>query len=382
MTHRERVVTALNHQEPDRVPMDLSGTLVTGITRIAYRNLLKHLGDDREELPVFDPIQQLATVHEDILQRFEVDFRNVPNQPPSTWQPDYHDENGYHCFTDQWGIGWRMPRDRGLYYDMYKHPLAGATLDGLARYQWPDPLDPGRREGLAAQAQALFASTDCAIVHGWGFGAGFLEQCVWAQGFEDGLANLVADEQLTHRFLETVMERNIQYADVVLDEIGPYIHIWGFGDDLGHQDSPMFGVAMFRTYLKDRYTRFFAAIKRKAPHVKVFFHTCGSVYDFVPDLIETGIDILNPVQVSAARMDPGRLKREFGDALAFWGGIDTHHVLPHGTPQQVRDEVRRRIEELAPGGGYVLNSVHNIQADVPPANVVAMFEAGLEYGGY
>ncbi len=382
MTHRERVIVALNHQEPDRVPVDLSGTLVSGITRIAYRNLLKHIREDREELPVFDPIQQLATVHEDVLQRFAVDFRNLPNRPPATWRPHYHEEDGYECFTDQWGIGWRMPRDGGLYYDMYRHPLAGATLEDLKRYPWPDPLDPGRREGLAERARDLFESTDCAIVHGWGFGAGFLEQCIWAQGWEDGLANLVADEKLTHHFLEAVAERNMQYADVVLDEIGSYIHVWGFGDDLGHQDTPLFGVGMFRKYLKDRYRRYFGFIKSKAPHVKVFFHTCGSVYDLIPDLIETGVDILNPVQVSAAKMDPARLKREFGDALSFWGGIDTHRVLPHGTPEGVRDEVKRRIDELAPGGGYVLNSVHNIQADVPPENITAMFEACQEYGRY
>lgn len=382
MTHRRRVMTALDHREPDRVPLDIGGTLVSGITRVAYRNLLAHLGEQREELPVFDVIQQLATPHDDILDRFGVDFRPLLGEPPSTWKLEFHEENGYECFTDQWGIGWRMPKDRGLYYDMYQHPLAGATLDDLRKYQWPDPLDPGRREGLAERARHVFESTDYAIVHGWGFGAGLLEECLWTQGWEQGLANLVADEEFTHYFLDTLAEKNMQYAEVVLDEIGDYIQVWGEGDDLGHQDAPMFGPETFRKYLKHRYRRLFELIKRKAPHVRIFFHTCGCVYDLLPDLIETGIDILNPVQVSAAKMDPARLKREFGDAISFWGGIDTHYLLPRATPQQVKDEVRRRIEELAPGGGYILNSVHNIQADVPPENIVAMVEALHDSGKY
>jgi uroporphyrinogen decarboxylase len=381
MTSRERVLTTLQHKEPDRIPFDLGSTILTGITRIVYRNLVNYLGLPLGEAPVVDVIQQLAGVHEEVLQRCRADLRGIYLKDPSTWRLRIEEEDGYMTFIDQWGIGWRMPKERGYYYDMYLHPLAGATVEDIDRYPWPDPSDRERVKGLREEARRLYEETDYAIIMGSPFGAGLMEMVTWMQGYDDGYINLIRDPILTEKLLDKILELKMRFWEIYLSEVGEYISIVIDGDDIGFQETPMFSVEMYRQYMKPRQTALYAHIKKLA-QVKVLFHSCGSVYDLLPDIIETGIDILNPVQVSARGMETKRLKREFGDALTFWGGIDTQEVLPRGTPEQVREEVKRRIDDLAPDGGYVFNTVHNIQADVPPQNIVAMWEAFEEYGRY
>jgi uroporphyrinogen decarboxylase len=347
---------------------------------------------DRPEPRLLDPVQQLVVADQDILDRLGVDTtslqRHFPTRAPVTeWEDDH-----YWMFLDAWGIGWRRPKvfrkageseQGGLYYDMFIHPLAGKELDGAKAHPWPDPTKNFDHDGIRALAQRLYDETDKGIIAP-AFGSGILEMTLWLQGFDQGYMNLLADKQMTCYLLDQITDIKIAYAELMLETVGEYCHVfYAGGDDVGHQHSPAMRPELFRELMVPRYKRYFEAIKRKAPHIKVFFHSCGCVYPLLPYLIEAGIDILNPVQVNAAEMgDTARLKREFGNDLIFWGGIDTQKVMPHGTPQDVKDEVKRRIDDLAPGGGYVFDAVHNIQADVPGENVIALAEALDEYGWY
>ncbi|HUS80895.1 MAG TPA: uroporphyrinogen decarboxylase family protein [Armatimonadota bacterium] len=384
MTSRERVLAALNHTEPDRVPYDQGTTMVTGIHRIAYERLVEALGI--EGLPpteILDPVQQLAMPHERVLEALGVDTRSVYLRLPGRTLGTTWSDNEYLYAEDEWGILRRMPRDGGLYYDQYHHPLAGAeSVADVEVYAWPDPLAGLDLDAVTRAVEAIRAQGNYPVIVG-GYGSGMLELVMWLQGYDQGYMNLLVGEEITHAILDRVVELKIAYVEKLLGAVGPQVDIFYNGDDVGLQEGPMLRPEWFDRFLRPRYMQYHQAVKRLAPGAKMFFHSCGSVYEVLPALIETGIDIINPVQVSAAEMgDTARLKREFGDAVSFWGGIDTQRVLPHGTPAQVRDEVRRRIDDLAPGGGYVLNSVHNIQADVPPQNIIAMMEALDEYGYY
>ena len=384
MTSRERVLTALSHSEPDRVPFDLGTTFVTGIHRIAYERLVEALGlGDLEPLPLYDPVQQLAMPHEEVLRELGVDTRSVSLKLPGRAASESEEDEEYLYSIDEWGLKRRMPKDGGLYYDMYAHPLAGVqTAADVDAYAWPDPLASLHLDAIEDACRAIKSSGDYPVIVG-GFGAGMLELVLWLQGYDQGYMNLLVNRPVTEAILEHVTRLKIEYADAVLQRVGPYVDIFYNGDDLGLQDGPMIRREWFTELLAPRYVRYHEAVRRAAPQAKMFFHSCGSVVDLLPDVIETGIDILNPVQVNAAGMgDTAALKRDFGDALTFWGAIDTQRVLPRGTPAEVRDEVRRRIDDLAPGGGYVLNPVHNIQADVPVANILAMVEALDEFGWY
>lgn len=384
MTSRERVLAALSHTEPDRVPFDLGTTPVTGIHRIAYRRLVDALGlRALEPQPLLDPFQQLATPHEEVLRELGVDTRSVYLRLPGRALQNPSEDEEYLYSTDEWGLTRRMPKDGGLYYDMCAHPLAGVdTVAGVDAYAWPDPRASLDLDAVEAACIDIKRSGDYPVIVG-GYGSGMLELVLWLQGYEQGYMNLLVNRPITEAILEQVVRLKITYAEAVLARVGPYVDIFYNGDDLGLQDGPMIRVEWFRDLLADRYVAYHEAIKRAAPQAKIFFHTCGSVRALLPDLIATGIDILNPVQVNAAGMDDtAALKRDFGDALTFWGGIDTQGVMPRGTPQAVKDEARRRIDDLAPGGGYVLNTSHNIQADVPPENILALVEALDEYGWY
>ena len=378
------MLAALSHTEPDRVPYDQGTMMVTGIHRIAYDGLVQALGiQDLPPTEILDPVQQLAMPHERVLQAMGVDTRSVYIKLPGrtlgrTWEDDE-----YLYAEDYWGIRRRMPRDGGLYYDQYHHPLAGVeSVADVEAYDWPDPAAELDVDEFVRAIADVRAAGDYAIIVG-GVASGMLEMVMWLQGYDQAYMNLIVGEDITHAILDKVLEIKIAYVEKLLGVVGDDVDIFYNGDDVGLQDGPMLRPEWFDKFLAPRYTEYHAAVKRLAPHSAMFFHSCGSVYEALPALIETNIDILNPVQVSAAEMgDTARLKREFGDAVVFWGGIDTQEVLPRGTPGEVKDEVRRRIDDLAPGGGFVLNSVHNLQADVPPANILAMLEALDEYGWY
>jgi len=383
LTSEERVKLALQHKEPDRVPFDLGSTLATGIMLSAYKRLLNHLGITEEDIPVVDIVQQLAGVDEEVLERLKVDTRGLVPSTIAGEKPEITEDDNYRYFTDSWRIGWKMPKVGGYYYDMYKYPLKGEIdKEKIDSFSWPNPADFARVDGLREKAKEFKEKGKAIVV--CPLGSGFFELAFWTRGFEDFYIDLAANPSMACYLMDKLLEIRMVYWEIVLKELGDYILVVMEGQDLGQQNGTVISPQMYRKYVKPREKKLFSYIKKIAPKpVYIFFHSCGSVYDVIPDLIEVGVDILNPVQVSAAKMDTGKLKKEFGKELTFWGGgVDTQNVFPHGTRQQVKDEVRRRIEDLAPGGGFVFNTVHNIQADVPPENIMAMWEALQEYGVY
>lgn len=380
MNSRERVLAALNHEQPDRVPIDLGGWVST-IHHIAYRRLVEHLGVPDAKGEVRDWIQQTVIPDESVLQRLGVDTRYIrPGNPVGKdWELKRDEDEDHYYITDGWGVKRAMPKKGGLYYDIVfsECPLKDATVKDLEEYPWPNPRDPGFIAGLEEQAQDLYENSDYAIVADFNFESWY-ESAWYMRGFAQFYMDMIRNPEFVDALLEKLSNLHMEFLDHVLEVTGKYVHVIMQGDDLAAQNGPLMSLEAYRRFIKPRQKKVFDLIKQKT-EAKLFYHCCGSVYRFIPDLLEIGIDILNPIQVSAKDMNTKRLKKEYGDKLVFWGAIDTQHVLPFGTPQDVENEVKRRIEDLGHGGGYILASVHNIQADVPPENIVAMFDTAQNY---
>jgi len=371
MTHRERLLAALEHREPDRVPMDLGSARFTGIVNGAYDRLRAHLGFGKPGA-LIDRMQQLCEMDEQVLERLDVDIRAVNQGAPDRGADIDLNENTY---QDEWGVVRTRPTGC-VYYDMTKSPLAGdITPATIARYPWPDPADPGRSRGLREKARRLREETDYAILYNARYH--LVHQTQYLRGFQDWYMDLGGNPELFRCLMDAVVEVLIEMNRGPLDQLGDLVDVVAFGDDIGLQDRPICSLDLYRKMIRPYHERIIEAI-RSQTKAKILYHTCGSVYKYIGDFIEIGVDALNPVQVSARHMDPARLKQEFGDRIAFWGGIDTQRLLPHGSPEEVRAEVQRMFEIMGPGGGWVLTSVHNIQPDVPPENVLAMLDAGRE----
>lgn len=382
MNGRERILTTLQHREPDKVPFDLGSTPVTGIHHIAYRKLRKALGLTEKEPTIWHISQQLAWVDDDVHEALKTDTKGARPKAPSSWQLKFTEDDDYVYYTDEWGITRRRQKKNGYYFDLFSSPLADAkTISDIERYPFPDPVEDDRFEGLREFAEKVRAEGRAFVLGG--ISAGMLEMGLWLRGFENFFCDLHENRKLAEAICDKILELKIRYWEKALALVSDLVDVVQEGDDYGGQQGLLISPKLWREIFKPRLRQLFSHIKGCAPHVFIFFHSCGSIYEIIPDLIEVGVDILNPVQVAAANMDTKRLKREFGDSLAFWGGgVDTQRVLPRGTPEQVREEVKRRIEDLAPGGGFVFNTVHNIQADVPPENILTMWEAVQEFGQY
>jgi len=382
MTSRQRVLTALNREVPDRVPIDLGG-FQTGIHRKAYTDLLDHLGIEAD-VTIMDPVHQLARPCEEVLKRFHVDVRYVFAHGPESYkggiERNTRDGRLWHDLADEFGVVWSMPDDPPFYMDISHHPLADATIDDLADYPFPKGDDPTRFTGLRDLALRLREQSPYAI--STGIGGVVYETCWYMRGLERWYMDTVENPAFCEALLDRTLHFWIGYYNEFMKAVGDLVDVVMIGDDIGGQTGPLFSPAFYRAIVKPRQKRLVQHIK-SLTDAKIWYHTCGSVVSLIPDLIDNGIDILNPVQISAANMDPRELKRRYGDRLTFWGGgIDTQHVLSFASPAQVREHVRANMEALKPGGGYVFNSVHNIQAGVPAENIVAMFDAAYEYGFY
>ncbi|MCL5986544.1 MAG: uroporphyrinogen-III decarboxylase [Actinobacteria bacterium] len=382
LTPRERVLIALAHKEPDRVPIDFGGQL-TGITIVAYKNLIDYLKVE-EPVETLEEIWQHAVVSETVLCRFGVDTRWVRPEGPSRWRLEHYElaegSRELIAFKDEFGIEWAMPKVGGHWYDLRTPPLRDATLADLEHYPWPDARDPARWANLRARAEHLQRATEYAIC---GDAAGIiLDFCSWLRGMEQLFVDLLLNRLFVERLLDIITQWWLDYLDCYLREVGDIISILALADDLGCQQGPLINPQIWRQLVKPRLQELCQFIHNHSSAL-VFFHSCGSVVDFIPDLIEVGVDILNPVQVTARGMDTKQLKAEFGNALTFWGGgCDSQWVLPFGSTKDVRREVCHRVADLAPGGGFVFNPVQNIQAEVPPENIVTMFDTARVCGQY
>jgi len=377
MTHRERVLTTLKRQPPDRVPVDLGGTLASTLNIHTYRRLMARLGFGDDPPVAFLSRRSNAVLPDErLLQRLDVDCRAVILGNPET-SPERELPNG--SLADEWQVTWRHIGE-GQHFINADGPFYRKEPDPalVAAFKWPNPLDPGRFRTLRSQAQTLRSASDAAII--LVLGVGVVHQIQFMRGYAEALADFLAAPDFVQAFMERYADFWTCMTERALETVGDLVDLTMFGDDLGTQQGPVMSPALYRRLVKPTHARMVQAVKKF--NKPVLLHSCGSVAAFIPDLIEIGFDALHPVQVSAKDMETARLKREFGKDITFWGGIDTHRVLPRGTTAEVREEVRTRIADLAPGGGYVLGSVHNIQAEVPVENVLAMLEAAKEFGSY
>ena len=408
MTSRERILTAIAHREPDRVPIDCGAMRSTGIQAIAYNRLKAHLGMRGGCTRVFDVIQQLAEPEAAFLDRFRIDAINAGRDfSPGAWK-DWTLPDGSPCQVPAYvdlqreGDDWIARNAAGTvvarmaagttYFSQACYPLArddwfdrldrladdmsSVCWGALAEPIYADGLSDANLERIGGHVRHLRRTSDRAIMIA--FGANLFEWASYLRRMDNYLADLAAEPARAEALLDKLVEIHLDGLRRLLPAIGDNVDLIQLGDDLGMEAGPFFSPDLFRRMFKPRYRTIVQYIRKTSPTIKVFLHSCGSIRKLLPDLIEAGFDVINPVQISAVGMAPAELKREFGNAITFWGGgCDTQQVLSRGTPQQVREHVRRNIDIFAPGGGFVFNQVHNILAEVPPANVVAMYEEAM-----
>ena len=373
MTSRERVIAALSHQSPDRVPIDLGGSIVSSIHVQAYERLKRCLKLDLGETQVFARTSQLALIDPPILDLFGVDTHGVkPGTPENHPHRELPDEYG---FIDEWGILRKMPPDADTYY-VANAPLSGEiSIHDVMNYPMPDPTDPGYARGLREKILTLRATDQRAIV--LSLPDSVVQQSQLLRGFGEWYTDVAVNPDLLCVLMDRVVENQMAIWDTILSAVGDVIDVVFNFDDLAMQDRLIVSPVMYRKYLEPRVRTYIEFLKRKTS-AKIVFHTDGAVIPVLNSLADMGVDCINPLQVSAKGMsDVAALKQQFGDRLAFWGGVDSQHTLPHGTPDEVRAETASRVRDLNKNGGYVLGAVHNIQGDVPPENIIALFETGV-----
>ncbi|MGQ9693259.1 MAG: uroporphyrinogen decarboxylase family protein [Thermodesulfobacteriota bacterium] len=376
LNSRERFTLALNHQEPDRVPIDLGSIASTIRTVEAYDRLKSHLG-----LALEKKIKHFADEHiipdEEIIQAFHVDTMYIRLNVPKSWQRTRLDA---YTVVDEWSVPWS--KHPGSYYTFpVDHPMKTAELEEIEKFPWPDPDESSRYEGLREKAKYLFEKTDYALVADGLTGVGIFDMTWHLRGMENIFLDMLIHPEFTQALCERLTEYYVKVYRNYMRAVGDFVQMVIYYEDLSGQDGPLISPQLYRQYIKPGHRKIFKTIKEHTD-AKICVHTCGSVYAFLDDYVELGVEVLNPVQISAHDMDPERLKAKYGAVLSFHGGIDTQRFLPRATPVQVQEEVRRMIRILGPGGGYLFTSCHSIQPDVSPENIVALFDAAYEYGKY
>jgi uroporphyrinogen decarboxylase len=374
MLSRERVIRTLNHQEPDRVPVSVGGS-AHKLADSRYLLLKEHFGIDGEAEKRLTGAY-LSYADNRLLDALETDIRYVHLRPPIGYM-EHVEQDG--TWVDEWGLRHRVIE--GGYYELGGTPLAEADIADIARYPWPDPHDEARYAGLREEAQALYENTPYAIAAYRPTLSGIFEISHYLRGMQKLLMDLILDKVFVDALFGKLAEVIGAFYENYLDAVGPYVQIVELADDLGTQFGPMFSPQLYRELLKEKHAYLAGIVKKKAPHVKFMLHSCGSVREFIPDLIEAGFDVLNPIQPRAHDMDPARLKADFGGDISFLGGVDVQQTMC-GPVDGVRQEVEQRIRELGPGGGYVLAPSHNFGDDVPVENILAFFETARRAGAY
>lgn len=386
MNSRERLLTALHHQEPDRVPIDFGGSLSSSIHYQAYYELRRYLGMEKSGIKPADLGSGICwgtlIPENDMYDRMHSDIQAVGLGKPDAWQLTITQGDEYDTYVDEWGV--KFFSSKGSYYfDCREFPIQRGTLDAFKAHKtWPDPLDPGRWRDLRQKCLAA-QSTGRAVSAFSVFGCGLFEQAWRIMPMEEFFMGIASDSRFSEVVLGKLYELYEAATIKMLEEVGDVIDVWVYWDDLGGQNGPLVSPTWYKRYLMPLHRLLFDKVKSMTK-AKIFLHSCGAVRSLIPYFIDAGADILNPVQVSAKGMeDTLALKRDFGRDIVFWGGaVDPQHTLVSGTPDQVAAEARRHIDDLAPGGGFVYANVHNIQYGVPPANIMAVFDTCYDYGIY
>ncbi len=369
MTHRERFIKAMKHNKTDRAVFDLAGSPQTAVDYPETKaELARLLGIEGEK-------QGRYNVDERILERFDIDTRRIGGMPTP---PTSHVRTEKGIAYDQFGIGYRQINGHS---EICVNPLRDATIEEVMDYELPDPekIDLRQIDAWAAQAQQLHENTDYAVIAEHPV-LGVFEIGCWMFGFDDYLYRCAAEPEVVHAFSQRILAMQKRTIEIYYGALGGYIDCTTSGDDFGTQRSTFISPDMFRALVKPyfmervEYTRRFTDALFK-------HHSCGSVYTLIPDLIDCGVDILNPIQPGVYMMEHERLKNDFGDRISFWGGVDTQHLLPKGSPEEIRKEVQRILSVMDKNGGYILAPAHTIQNDVPAENLIAMYDAAMEYYG-
>jgi len=373
MTPRERVLAAVEHRQPDRMPIDVGGSSFSTIIGTAYERLKGRLGVE-SDTSYMKRRSRSVILDERVARRLHTDTRPLLVGSPDGWEDIYLRDGS---FQDEFRVVWSKAGDG--HYAPTGNPLSGATLADLDTFPWPDPRNPGRTRSLRLQAQQLHEETGYAVV--LSLPVGFVHLSQYLRGYEQWLMDIILNPEFLDVLMDRVLDWWLELADAVLDEVGPYVDVVAIGDDVAFHDRPMVDLDRYRRLFKPRHKQMIDLVKENTNGAKVLYHCCGAVRSLVADFIDIGVDALNPVQVSSAGMETAALKAEFGDRICFWGAIDTGRVLPMGTVEDVQLEVEARIRDLASSGGYVLAAVHNIQEDVPSENILAMVDAAVNFEG-
>ena len=407
MTSRDRVAAALNHEEPDRVPVDFGGSRITGITAIAYKNLLNHLGRS-EDIKIYDIKQQLAIPSHDMVRYLGGDVVHLtrPGQTtglpflmidrwqegrmtdgspclvPEGYDPVFLDDGGMEIHHDG-SVFARRPAG-SLYFDVTTIPLKDAeTPEDIDTYVWPDPWSERDEQFLKAEIERLYHGTDMALFAGLPvFDCSFFEIGQYMFGFETLLTNFYLKRDMMEYWLDTLLKHHLAILEKFLELTGMYISAIQMNDDFGAQDNMLIPPDLYRELIKPRQQKWIEFLKERS-EARIFLHCDGAFSDIIDDLVEIGVDVLNPLQSGARGMEPEKLKRRYGKDLTFWGGgVDTQSTLPFGSIDDIKNEVRERISLLGKGGGYVFGTIHNIQSDISPDKIMAVFETAKKYGKF
>ncbi len=379
MNRRECFRKTINHEQPEKVLVDM-GKQVGSLHKFEYAKLKEHLGSPewmQNDNNILDKMGQTVHPDEELLQHFDIDFRWVIPHWVGVKGSDKSGQKGYY---DMWGSRFDYMDD---YYAFMEAPLKNATsLEDIENYDWPDPNNPAMFEGLREQAKYWYEHTDY-VIGADGIKGGILQSCLWIRGYEQFFMDLAGNKEFAEALLDKVLELFKQMYTNYFNEVGEYVQLVYITDDVGTQNSLLVSPRMFRKTIKPKFEVFIDYLKRLAPHVKVMYHTDGSVLPLIGDFVEMGADILNPIQTSTKGLDDTKaLKEQFGEQIAFHGAIDVQKVLPNATPEAVKQEVARRIRDLGPNGGYICAPCHNLSYDIPPENVAALFEAAKKFGQY
>ncbi len=399
MTPRERVLTTIQQQEPDKMPIDCGSMRSTGIMAMAYADLKRELGIEQGRIRVYDFFQQLAEIEKPILDLFEVDVVDIVNTSLCSdgreWQPfrlpdgtmaeappeiefESDGEGGYRICDEEGNVTHRMP-EGCLYFETVQPPLGSERKD-VEAYNIP-LFTEEELQRMHHQAKTLYETTDYALMGG--FGGNILEAGQMLRGWGNFMMDLGDDDGFAQALIDHFVDIHLQNLDRYLEAVGDYIQLIQMGDDLGTQSAPQMSEKTYEKFIHPAHKKIYLRAKERCPHIKVFFHCCGSCSCYIPYMLKEGVDVLNPVQITAAHMEPNDLKNTFGDQITYWGGgCDTQHILPKSSPDEVKKHAQDLIRIFAPGGGYVFTSIHNVQAHVPPKNVIAMYEAAKEMRDY